>query len=144
MEDYRQKYYNLYQFLGGYFHQDWQYDYDWKGEQPDTEKVVRHYKSIAGKNTLEKVASEMKSLLSENLSETELRNVLIELNSAHRAPATHKTYRKWLERILEILEEPMEKTKSELTLQRNPDAGWRDDGWMDYVDAETKRMLNLK
>lgn len=106
MQKYQQKYYELYQFLGGYFHQDWRYDYDWEGKQPNTEKVVQSYKFETKEDILKKVIFEMENLLSENLGETELRDVLMELNSAHRAPATHKTYKKWLERILEILKEP--------------------------------------
>lgn len=106
MKDYKQKYYNLYQFLGGYFHQDWRYDYDLEGGKPEIESVVRHYKSEAGENTLEKVVSEMESLLSENLSEKELDNATDELGSYHYAPATHGTYKKFLEKILEVLKEP--------------------------------------
>lgn len=106
MEEYQKKYYELFQFLGGYFHQDWHYDYDSKDAKPEIEDVVRHYKSEAGKDTIGKVTQEIESLLSENLSEAELRKILIKLGNSHYAPATHETYKKWLESILQILRTP--------------------------------------
>lgn len=105
-EDYRKKYYSLQQFLACYFHQDWQEEYDWNGMQPDTEKVVQHYKVENGEDIIGKTIIELQDLLSEKLSEQELRKILMELGNNHYAPATHKTYRKWLEKILEILKEP--------------------------------------
>lgn len=106
MTEYQGKYYDLYQFFGGYFHQDWQELYDWKGDEPDTEKVVRNYKFETIEKNLKKIISEMESLLSLNLSEKELRNVLMQFSSCHYAPATHGSYRNWLETILKILKEP--------------------------------------
>ncbi len=133
--------------LAGYFHEDMFYVFDWKGHEPNYKSVIKYIKSVQEPEYLSKKKTELKEFLelSSSWNEDKLEDILLnDFNGSIYAPGVGITYREFLEGILEVLEEPMEKTKSEFIPQMKPDAGWGDDGWMDYVDEETKRMLNLK
>lgn len=133
--------------LGGYFHEDMFYVFDWNGHEENYKSIIRYHKSIQSNEYLRKEISELKEFLafSQYWDEDKLEDVLLnDFSGSIYAPGIGITYREFLESILEVLEEPMEKTKSEFIPQMKPDAGWGDNGWMDYVDEETKRMLNLK
>ena len=133
--------------LGGYFHEDMFYVFDWNGHEENYKSIIRYHKSIQSEEYLKKEVTELKEFLalSQDWDEDKLGEILYkDFGSYLRAPFFKMTYREFLQGILEVLEEPMEKTKSEFIPQMKPDAGWGDDGWMDYVDEETKRMLNLK
>ncbi|MBA3786615.1 MAG: hypothetical protein H0X15_13960 [Acidobacteria bacterium] len=144
---YSKQFPELSSLLGGYFHEDMFYVFDWKAHKPNYKSVIRYIKSIQEPDYLSKKITELREFLklSREWDEDKLREILHkDLGNCLYAPFFKMTYREFLEGILEILEEPMEKTKSEFIPQMKPDAGWGDDGWMDYVDEETKRMLNLK
>lgn len=107
MINYRERYYELYQFLAGHFNQDWKYVYDWKEEPPNFEAVVSFFKSINPPARVGKVTSELEQLLDLSLTERELGNVLLEdLTCFYYAPSRGKTHRQWLEAMLRILKNP--------------------------------------
>ncbi|MGH9903188.1 MAG: contact-dependent growth inhibition system immunity protein, partial [Pyrinomonadaceae bacterium] len=72
MDDFRRRFPGTYQFLNGYFHQDWKGDYDWRGEPPNFEAVARFYRSQASGGEVTRTAGELRELLALPLSDAEL------------------------------------------------------------------------
>ena len=112
MKNYSEKFPELYQFLGGLFHQDWSYVYDWKGNTPNYEGVIRDAKIREHKLYLEKNIIELKIFLNLNLDESEIETIMRKkFKLGIRPEFWNLTHKLWLGRILQILEEPMEETK---------------------------------
>ncbi len=96
-----------------YFHQDWKECYLWD-EEPDYPPIVRFYKLNNPKSSLEMVIKELKELLSKEYDESKLKAIIYgEFSMNLHLPHWNLTYQKWLEDVLRILEEPMEKTKQQ-------------------------------
>lgn len=116
MKHYAEQFPNLEYFLDCYFHED-QFDvFDWGGRKHNYKEIVRYFKT---KETVEKVSETKKELkiflsMSKNWDEDKLDDVLrANFSGVFFAPFFKITYREFLEGTLKILEEPMEKTKSE-------------------------------
>lgn len=105
-----EKYPALANLMGGYFHQDWHLPYLWD-EKPDYPAVVRFYKTHNGEKWVNQTIAELKSFLSKGYDETVLKNAMEDLIMQLYLPDWNITYQKWLEDVLQILEEPMEVTK---------------------------------
>ncbi len=105
MNEYRNRFGELYQFFGGYFYQGWANDYNWETARPNFAAVVRHFKAVNPPTTVTRVKNELEDLLALELKEEELSKVLTELGSNFYAPAENLTHRQWLENILNILNE---------------------------------------
>lgn len=103
MQDFRRRYYDLEQFLSGFFHQDWKEVYDWQGETPSFEGVVRHFKSVAKPDELRRTAEQLRQFLSLALSDGEIAETFDQIHLAYNARARGGTERGWLEAILKIL-----------------------------------------
>lgn len=119
--DYSEKYYNLYQFFAGYLNQSWVDIYSWRGEEPTYQPVVRKYKTESER--VDKAISELKEVMSLNLNfdddDGEGGDILAyELGLAFYPPGVGLTYKKWLEDVLRILEEPVEVTRKEFIPER--------------------------
>lgn len=114
--EYSKQFPELSSLLGGYFHQ-YQFDvFDWNGHLRGYEPIIRYHKSIQSEEYLKKEISEVKEFLalSQNWDEDKLFDVLLnDFRGTLSAYRFDLTYRKFLEGILEILEEPIEKTKRE-------------------------------
>ena len=110
----KSKYPKLKNLIGGYFHQDWEHSYDWKNQEPHYAPVVRFFKFHNPTSTTKQVISELKHFLALGLDEKTLDKVLedVFILGVH-IPYWKITHEKWLKDILNILEEPMEKTKKE-------------------------------
>ena len=80
-------------------------DYNWETAKPDFSAVVRHFKAVNPPTTVTRVKNELEDLLSLDLEEEKLTDVLAELGSNFHAPAENLTNRQWLENILNILRE---------------------------------------
>ena len=107
MESYQKKYYDLYQFLAGYFHQDWEDCYEWQGKEPDWKVPVLQFKKDALPDELTIAIKELESLLAENLNEHDFKDAMDELGSCMYVPALgYKNDRAWAEDILKILKVP--------------------------------------
>lgn len=114
MNEYKKNFPELYQYLGGLFHQDWSYVFDWKGQPPDYKGVVRYFKVRNSKSLEKSELKDLKTFLSLNLSEDAIEQVMTrEFKIGIRPAFWNLTHKLWLENILQILEEPMEKTKQE-------------------------------
>ena len=115
MEKYAEQYPDL-RFLLGYFHEDMFDGFDWQERKPTYKEVIRHYKTTANTNRVQRALFQLKQFtkISSDWDEDKLREILREdLGNCLYAPGYGMSYREFLEGILEILEEPMEKTKSE-------------------------------
>lgn len=113
MKTYKEKFPELYQYLGGLFHQDWKDVFDWQTQKPSFEGVVRYFK-VRNIKCFEKAElNELGQFLSLGLSENEVEVIMDEWNIAYYPYGIKLTYIEWLKRILEILEEPMEETKKQ-------------------------------
>lgn len=102
MSDFRQRFYDLEQFLTGFFHQDWKEVYDWRGERPTFEAVVRHFKSVATAAELTRTAEQLRQFLSQ-ADEQEVAETLDRIHVAYNPRARGLTERQWLEAVLQIL-----------------------------------------
>ncbi len=102
--------------LGLYFHEDMFDGYEWKNITPNYRSVIRYIKSVQTEATLSEKISELNEflILSRAWNEDKLSEVLGEdFSCMFYAPFFKLSYREFLKEILNILEEPMEKTKSE-------------------------------
>lgn len=98
-------------YVLGYFHQSWSAVYDWRDEKPSFESVVRYCKTHNGLNRISLAAQEGAKLLRIPLNEEDFEEAVDEFTTSGFSPLD--TYRQFFERVLEILEEPMEKTQKE-------------------------------
>lgn len=105
MNDYRNRFAELYQFFGGYFYQGWALDYNWETARPNFAAVIRHFKAVNPPITVTKVKNELEDLLLLDLREEDLSKVLTELGSNFYPPAENMTGTEWLENILNVLRE---------------------------------------
>lgn len=114
--EYSKQFQELSGILGGYFHEDMFDGFDWQGHQKNYKSVIRYHKSIQDKEYLNKEIDELKEFLKliQDWDEDKLEDVLLnDFGGSIYAPGIGITYRKFLQDILEILEEPMRKTKNE-------------------------------
>ena len=105
MNDYRDRFAELYQFFGGYFYQGWASDYNWETARPGFAAVIRHFKAVNPPITVTRVKNELEDLLNLDLQEEDLNKILAELGSNFYAPAENLTNKLWLENILTVLRE---------------------------------------
>ena len=93
---YADRYPELYQFFGGYFHQDW-------GDSGSFQNVVHDFQ-VELDETVRQATRELEEFLELDLPEEELREILLnDLGSYVHAPGLGLTYRQWLEAVLDIL-----------------------------------------
>lgn len=104
MTQYEKLYPELTYFFSAYFHQDWTLMYDWQGNKPTFQVVVRDFKNNNPKGTVIKATQELEQFLKQNLTESSLRKIVTDQLGANvYAPGMGLTYRKWLEAVLTIL-----------------------------------------
>lgn len=106
MDDFRQRFRALDQFLSGYFHQDWKDDYDWQGAVPNTEEVARFFKSQNPPADVARTAEELRRFLA--LGDEEVRDALDRISLAYNPRARGLSHRQWLENLLRVLTDPDE------------------------------------
>lgn len=112
MKSYEEKFPELYQYLAGLFHQDWKDVFDWKEQKYSFEAVVRYFKVRSSQNYRQQELRELKEFLNLGLETDDVTRIIkTEWGIAFRPAYINLTHKQWLERILEILEEPMEETK---------------------------------
>jgi CdiI immunity protein len=108
----REKYPKLCNLVGGYLHQDWKDDYDWEGKDFHYIAVIRFFKTHNPQSTVEQATRELREFLALNFDEQHLEDALYNQFALGTMPSYWGfTFRDWLEDVLKILEEPMEKTK---------------------------------
>lgn len=95
--------------LFGYFPQFWTKLYLWQGTKPDFELIIRKFKIQEDAETVNLALQETKNLLNSDLSEEDLDKLIEDLSTSGFSPLS--THREFFERILIILEEPIEETK---------------------------------
>jgi hypothetical protein len=105
MEDFDKDFYELGQFLGGYFHQFWKEALDWQGERPNFEAVVNFYKSNESSENIYKTTEELRKFISLSLGEDTIRKLFVRNGIWYGPQYQNMNYRQWLEAILNILEE---------------------------------------
>lgn len=116
MGKYAEQFPNLKYLLSAYFHEDMFDGFEWKNEKPSYQTIIKYFKTHDSPARNQKILGELKEFLkiSRDWDEDELENVLLNnFGNFIYAPGVGITYSEFLERILEILEEPTEKTRSE-------------------------------
>ena len=109
----RNRYPKLTSLLGGYLHQDWKECYLWDGK-PHYAPIVRFFKTNNSQSTVQEAATELKDFLSKEYDEERLEDALYHHFILGLMPSSWgMTFKEWLEDILKILEEPIEKTKKQ-------------------------------
>lgn len=91
------KYKNLEEFLGCYFHQDWASD------DESASAVVERYLSEWPSDGVLAVVDEIEQLLKETKSEDDLRKAVMKLGCYYEPGADALTYRQWLASVGERL-----------------------------------------
>lgn len=136
---YEQRFPELKYLFAAYFHEDWLHEYDWAGSDPSYKAIVHHFKAKNPRATVEQAGRELNEFLKIQMPDKELEEVVAyDLGCAYYPPGSGQTYREWLEAVLAVLHEPT--ASSHLKIKEQPVR----DGWKEYVDEETKRMLNIK
>ncbi|HAA28037.1 MAG TPA: hypothetical protein DCE56_10695, partial [Cyanobacteria bacterium UBA8553] len=106
MDRYSRLYGELRQFFGGYFHQDWTYTYDWQGQPPSYQVIVRAFKA---KNSpaVTQVTQELEQFIADHLTledDWDLGQIVNnELLCSIYATGLKLTYQQLLKDILTIL-----------------------------------------
>lgn len=80
----------LWQFLGGYFHQDWMND------APDPSTVVDLFLNESNREQIAGVLSELTRLLNQDCSDDELQALLLKIGCDVHFPFFGVTARQWL------------------------------------------------
>lgn len=91
---------NLFYFIGGYFHQDWDMDVG----AGDADLVVQKFRKEETQSKLHHVRQELSSLLAVNSDEEHLQQVMEEFGLCYLPEADGYTYRQWLEHVRELLQ----------------------------------------
>ena len=104
-ENFSDKFYELDQFLGCYFHQFWKEALDWQGEKPSFESVVRYYKINEPLESVSKATEMLQDFLALNLSEEEIRKLFVRTGIWYGPSYQGMNYRQWLEPVLDILKD---------------------------------------
>ncbi len=100
--------------IGSYLHQDWKDDYYWDNNNFHYASVVRYFKTHNPTLWIEQTVHELKELLALGLDEERLEDALYNHFALGTMPSYwNMTFKQWLEEVLKILEEPMEKTKKQ-------------------------------
>jgi hypothetical protein len=106
MTHYEHLYPKLKYFFSAYFHQDWKFVYDWQGEKPSFQVVVRDFRESNPQETVIKATEELEHLLKQNLTEDDISEIVTDkLGSQIYVHGIGLTYKKFLEAILTILNE---------------------------------------
>ena len=109
--NYDDKFPELGNFLSCYFNQDWTHLYEFEGGEADALEVVRFYKTEDSAEGVRETAEQLEEFLRIELSDEELDSALDKLGADYYALGDDWTYREWLEKTLEILRNPNEKSK---------------------------------
>lgn len=113
MTDYTGVYPNLRE-LFNFLHQDWKLMFEWQGKEPNYQAAIRKLKVDDSPATRQRNISELKDFISLNLDEVTLRKIINrDFGSGFYPPGVGLTCQEWLESVLNLLEEPMEKTTKE-------------------------------
>lgn len=113
MTDYTKIYPNLSELLN-FLHQDWKIMFEWEGSKPDYQMAIRKLKVANLPDVRQKITSELTKIISCNFDEEKLEEIVNdEFGSAFYPPGVGLSYQNWLNEILRIFEEPIEKTKGE-------------------------------
>jgi hypothetical protein len=101
------RFYELGQFLGGYFHQDWMHIKlrpDWTPENADAESVVRSFIEQSPPELLKTIAGKIDELLALCMSEDELEKFLYtEFGFYYMPTADGISYADWLRSVRDQL-----------------------------------------
>jgi CdiI immunity protein len=98
----------------GYLHQDWKDDYNWEGNNFHYHPVIRFFKTHNPPNWIEQATKELKEFLAEEHDEEHLEDYLYNHFILGTMPSYWGfTFEGFLQDMLKVLEEPIEKTKKE-------------------------------
>lgn len=104
---------NLKELLN-FLNQDWKLMFEWENTEPNYQSAIRKLKVDDSPEIRQKNIDELKTLISSNYDEVTLRRIVNrDFGSAFYPPGLGITYQEWLEEILQIMEEPIEKTAKE-------------------------------
>jgi hypothetical protein len=100
----KERFYELGQFFGGYFHQDWKLD------ASDWQSVVQRFLQDSLPDEVRTVATQLGILLAKNLDEESLGDVVLDMDG--NRPHPQMTYYAWLSAIHQILREAVARNKA--------------------------------
>lgn len=108
MNEYRKQYPDIAKLFSSFFHQDWDEGFDWQGEAPNYQSVVRFYKTLASQTQLENSCNQLQRFLALPLSEAQIEEITSDdFRCTYYPPGEGLTYRQWLKDVLNTLSEPI-------------------------------------
>lgn len=85
--------------------------FEWEGNQPDYRTAIKKLKAANSPEVRDEITSELKDLISSNSEEVRLEEIINDdFGSAFYPPGVGLKYQEWLEDILRIFDEPLDKT----------------------------------
>ena len=85
---------SLYQFIAGYFHQDW------PEEAQSPEEIITNYAASEPREVVEESLNELKQLIAEVKSEAQLKHILlVDLGSYYDPTFHNQTISAWLQSV---------------------------------------------
>ncbi len=107
MKKYATLYPELKYFFSAYFHQNWTSFYDLQkiqNEESISQVVVHDFKTNNPKETVEQASIELRKLIALNLSEADLKEIIVyQLGANVHAAGLGLTYQQWAKSILDKL-----------------------------------------
>jgi hypothetical protein len=108
--NYEERFPKLEYFLGCSFHQEGLAVLDWQGREPNDRDAVCFYKVTEEPELIRQVAKELREFLRLPLTEEEIKKAVWSFGITRNPANTGRTFRGWLEEVLEVLEDPTANT----------------------------------
>jgi hypothetical protein len=104
--NYEERFPKLADFLGCSFHQEGLAVLDWQGRKPNDRDAAQFYKTLYKPHVVIRIVGELREFLGLPLTEEEIKKAVWSFGITRNPANTGRTFRGWLEEVLEVLEDP--------------------------------------
>jgi hypothetical protein len=104
--NYKESFPNMADFLDTAFHQEGLAVLYWQGREPNDRDAAQFYKTLYEPEDILKITQELRKFLKLPLADEEIQKILRRFGVAYNPTYDGETFRDWLGKILDILEDP--------------------------------------